>query len=143
MELVSGTFGAVAQGQYYSVPGQTAAAPATAMGSTHYPLGYTTQQAQVGRESLAPSYSDSGMADPQQATAQGTYSPSPYSEQKSNTESEEFLSNYQTQLKKTNECTRDGRLRDAAMSLMSLSDGLFRWAENLGKHMTAHIWTDS
>lgn len=145
IEVLSTGFG-VAQPQYYGVPseGGPTSAPASAMATQNVPpqyppLGYTAQQAPVGRESLAPAYSAAGMTDPHQATAPGGYPQSNYGEQQqqqqhsgTSSDYDDFYNNYQTELKKTFEHTRDGRLGEAAAQLFSLSDWLLNWAETLG-----------
>ena len=145
IEVLSTGFG-VAQPQYYGVPseGGPTSAPASTLAtqsvsSQYPPLGYTSQQAQVGRESLAPAYSTASMTDPHQATAQAGYSQSSYGEQpqqqhiSTGSEYDEFYNNYQTELKKTFENTRDGQLSEAALQLFRLSDWLLHWAETLGE----------
>lgn len=145
----------VAPPQYYGggVPseGGPTSAPATAMATQNVPsqypsLGYTAQQAAVGRESLAPAYSAAAMTDQHQPTAPGSYSQTSYGEQQqpqsqphqqppqgSGNEYDDFYNNYQAELKKTFENIRDGRLADAAPQLFRLSDWLLHWAETLGE----------
>lgn len=142
IEVLNTGFG-VAQPQYYGVPGQEGptSAPATAMAAQNVPsqyssLGYTAPQAPVGRESLAPSYTAAGMTDPHQAPSQGAYTQGSYSEQ-SGSEYDEFYNNYQNEVKKTFEQTRDGHLSEAAQNLYRLSDWLLHWAETLG---TYSLW---
>jgi hypothetical protein len=144
IEVLSTGFG-VAQPQYYGVPseGGPTSAPASAMATQNVPsqypsIGYTAQQAAVGREPLAPTYSAAGMTDPHQATAQGGYPQSSFSEQQqqhssTGNEYDDFYNNYQTELKKTFEHTRDGRLGEAGQQLFRLSDWLLHWAETLGE----------
>ncbi|KAF2466280.1 uncharacterized protein BDR25DRAFT_77077 [Lindgomyces ingoldianus] len=127
--------------QYYGVPGEggPTSAPASALAPQNVPsqypsMGYTTQQSPVGREPLAPSYTQPGMSDPTQAPSQGPYAqpaPASYGDQGGN-EYDDFYNNYQTELKKTFEYTRDGRLSEAAAQLFRLSDWLLHWAETLG-----------
>ncbi|KAH7128459.1 hypothetical protein B0J11DRAFT_578666 [Dendryphion nanum] len=138
IEVLNTSFG-VAQPQYYGVPGQEGptSTPASALATQNVPsqyssLGYTAPQAAVGRESLAPSYSAPSMTDPHQATSQGGYSHQTYPEQGSSNEFDNFYNNYQTELKKTFESTRDGRLSEAAVHLKGLTDWLLHWAEPLG-----------
>ncbi|KAF2729463.1 hypothetical protein EJ04DRAFT_66864 [Polyplosphaeria fusca] len=136
MEVLSTGF-PVAQPQYY-VPGQggpTSAPSGLAAGSQNVPsayssLGYTTD-APVGRETIAPAFSAAGMTDPHQAPAPGGYAQQSFG-QPSGNEYDEFYNNYQSELKKTFEYVRDGRLSEAAASLSRLSDWLLHWAETLG-----------
>jgi hypothetical protein len=144
---VLGTDFGVAQPQYYAgVPseGGPTSAPASSMATQNVPpqyppLGYTAQQAPVGRESLAPAYSAATMTDPHQPTAPGPYSQTSFAEQQpqgsssSNNEYDDFYNNYQAGLKKTFEYVRDGRLSEAASLLFDLSDWLLQWAETLGE----------
>ncbi|PSN74888.1 hypothetical protein BS50DRAFT_26305 [Corynespora cassiicola Philippines] len=142
IEVLTTNFG-VAQPQYYPVPageGGPTSAPASAIAAQNVPsqyssLGYTAQQAPVPRESLAPAYSAAGMTDPHQPTSHGAYPQgSAYADQQhaSGNEYDEFYNNYQNELKKTFEHTRDGRLGEAGQQLFRLSDWLLHWAETLG-----------
>ncbi|OAL04941.1 hypothetical protein IQ06DRAFT_214349 [Phaeosphaeriaceae sp. SRC1lsM3a] len=135
IQVLSTGFG-VAQAPYYE-SGPTSA-PASALASqtvpSQYPsLGYTSSQASVGRDTLAPAYTAAGMADPSQATAQAGYSQGNYSEQPSTgNEFDVFYNRYQTELKRTFEHVRDGRLSEAAQQLFMLSDWVLHYAETLG-----------
>jgi hypothetical protein len=139
IQVLSTGFG-VAQPQYYE-SGPTSA-PASAIASQNVPsqypsLGYTAPQAQVPREALAPAYTAAGMSD-HHAPSQGGYSQGNYgSEPQANSgnEYDDFYRNYQTELKKTFEHVRDGRLSEAGTQLFRLSDWLLHWAETLGKSM--------
>jgi hypothetical protein len=155
IEVLGTNFG-VAQPQYYgAVPseGGPTSAPAPSIATQNVPspypsLGYTTPQAPVGREPLAPAYTAAGMTDPHQPTA-GGYAQQNYSDQQHSSgsgsghghgngngngnEYDDFYNNYQTELKKTFEYIRDDRLSEAAAQLFSLSDWLLQWAETLGK----------
>ncbi|KAF2683604.1 hypothetical protein K458DRAFT_39772 [Lentithecium fluviatile CBS 122367] len=148
IEVLGTNFG-VAQPQYYGgVPseGGPTSAPATAIAtqnvpSQYPPLGYTAQQAPVGRESLAPAYTAAAMTDPHQPTASGAYGQPAYGEQTqhgSGNEYDDFYNNYQAELKKTFEYIRDGRLDEAAPQLFRLSDWLLHWAETLVRDDEAH-----
>ncbi|CAI6336445.1 unnamed protein product [Periconia digitata] len=145
IEVLGTNFG-VAQPQYYGEGGPTSA-PTAAITPQNLPsqypsLAYTTaQQAPVGRESLAPTYSAAaGMTDPHPPTASSGYSqqPAAYADQQSQRQSssgneyDDFYNNYQGELKKTFEYIRDDRLAEAAPSLFRLSDWLLHWAETLG-----------
>lgn len=136
IQVLSTGFG-VAQPQYYE-SGPTSA-PASAIASQNVPsqypsLAYTAPQAAVGREALAPAYSAAAMTDPHRPTAQGGYSQGTYSEaHSSGNEYDDFYNNYQTELKKTFEHVRDGRLSEAGALLTTLSDWLLHFAETLGQ----------
>ncbi|KAF1950003.1 hypothetical protein CC80DRAFT_427767 [Byssothecium circinans] len=146
IEVLGTSFG-VAQPQYYgAVPseGGPTSAPAPSIATQNVPsqypsLGYTAQPAPVGRESLAPAYTQAGMTDPHQPTAPGGYQQPAYGEQQhsgsasgSANEYDDFYNNYQSELKRTFEFIRDDRLSDAAQQLFRLSDWLLHWAETLG-----------
>jgi len=158
IEVLSTGFG-VAQPQYYNVAGEggPTSAPASAIATqsvpSQYPsLGYTAQQAPVGREPLAPAYSAGGMTDPHQATAQAGYSqqhqqhqqqhqqqqqqqqqPAGYGDQHApGNEYDDFYNNYQSELKKTFQFVHDGRINEAGAQLHRLSEWLLHWAETLG-----------
>ena len=139
IEVLGTNFG-VAQPQYYSgVPseGGPTSAPSSAIAPqsvpSQYPsIGYTPQQS-------APAYSTAAMTDPHPPTTHGGgYSqpsypqPQPQQEGSSN-EYDDFYNTYQTELKKTFEHIRDGRLSEAAPALDRLSDWLLHWAETLGE----------
>ncbi|KAF1947481.1 hypothetical protein EJ02DRAFT_91207 [Clathrospora elynae] len=142
IQVLSTGFG-VAQPQYYE-SGPTSA-PASALATqtvpSQYPsLGYTAPPAQVGREALAPAYSAAGMTDPHQAPSQAGFSHSSYTEPQPSTgnEYDDFYRNYQTELKKTFEHVRDGRLSEAGAQLYRLSDWLLQWAETLVRDEETH-----
>lgn len=142
IQVLSTGFG-VAQPQYYE-SGPTSA-PASAIASQNVPsqypsLGYTAPQAQVGREALAPAYSAAGMTDPHQAPSQGGYPQGNYSDPQANSgnEYDDFYRTYQSELKKTFEHVRDGRLSEAGTLLFRMSDWLLHFAETLGKAFHAY-----
>ncbi|KAF1976177.1 hypothetical protein BU23DRAFT_456613 [Bimuria novae-zelandiae CBS 107.79] len=137
IEVLGTNFG-VAQPQYYGgVPseGGPTSAPASAIApqsvpSQYPPIGYTPQQP-------APAYSTAAMTDPHLPTSHGGYSqpayPQPQPQQESSgNEYDDFYNTYQTELKKTFEQIRDGRLSEAAPALDRLSEWLLHWAETLG-----------
>ena len=139
IEVLGTNFG-VAQPQYYgAVPneGGPTSAPASAIAPqsvpSQYPsIGYTPQQS-------APAYTTAAMTDPHPPTTHGGYSqssaypqPQPQPEAAGN-EYDDFYNTYQTELKKTFEQIRDGRLSEAAPALDRLSDWLLHWAETLGE----------
>lgn len=136
IQVLSTGFG-VAQAPYYE-SGPTSA-PASALASQNVPspypsLGYTAPQASVGRETPAPAYSTAGMTDPNQATSQAGYAQGGYGEQPSaGNEFDVFYNRYQTELKRTFEHVRDGRLSEAAQQLFMLSDWVLHYAETLGE----------
>jgi hypothetical protein len=136
IQVLSTGFG-VAQAPYYE-SGPTSA-PASALASQNVPsqypsLGYTAPQASVGRETLAPAFTSAGMTDPNQATAHAGYAQGNYGEQPSTgNEFDVFYNRYQTELKRTFEHVRDGRLNEAAQQLFMLSDWVLHYAETLGE----------
>jgi hypothetical protein len=144
IEVLNSGFGSVPQAsaQYY-MPSQEgpAATAATAMATqsvpSQYPsLPYTGQQAQVEREQLSAPYSTPDMPEPHQSTAQESYSHAQSNYRESTTaagEHEEFYNTFDNLLKRTNDHTAHGRMRDASETLMQLSDWFFRWVEPLGK----------
>ncbi|ORY13871.1 hypothetical protein BCR34DRAFT_480416 [Clohesyomyces aquaticus] len=122
---------------YYGVHGEgPTSAPAATMTATvpsqYPPMGYTTQQSPVGRETLASSYSQPGMTDPSQhATANPTYSAQTgnYGGEQQGNEYETHFNSYTAELKRTFEFTRDSRLAEAAQQLFDLSNWLTHMAE--------------
>jgi hypothetical protein len=139
IHVLSTGFG-VTQTPYYNVPGESGptSAPASAITPnvpSQYPsLGYTSPQTAVGRAPLAPAYTAAGMTDPHQAPAQAGYPQVGYGDQQgTGHEYDDFYQSYQTELKKTFEYVRDGKLAEAAQQLHRLSDWLLHWAETLGK----------
>ena len=136
IQVLSTGFG-VAQAPYYE-SGPTSA-PASALASQNVPsqypsLGYTASQASVGRESLAPAFTTAGMTDPSQATSHPGYAQASYGElPAAGNEFDVFYNRYQTELKRTFEHVRDGRLSEAAQQLYMLSDWVLHYAETLGE----------
>ncbi|KAJ4360054.1 uncharacterized protein N0V89_000613 [Didymosphaeria variabile] len=150
IEVLGTNFG-VAQPQYYSgVPseGGPTSAPSSAIAPQNVPsqypsIGYTPQQS-------APAYSTAAMTDPHPPTSHGGgYSqpaaypqPQPQPQQDgSSNEYDDFYNTYQTELKKTFEQVRDGRLNEAAPSLDRLSEWLLHWAETLGESVRI-VWRE-
>jgi hypothetical protein len=68
------------------------------------------------------------MADANQGSSQGAYGQTNYAA----AELDNAYGQYQTELKRTFECIRDGRLADAGSSLIHISDWLLGNAEALG-----------
>jgi hypothetical protein len=136
IQVLSTGFG-VAQPQYYESGPTSAPASALATPSvpSQYPsLGYTTPQAAGGRDSLTPAYSTAGMTDPHQSTAQTGFPQGNYTDQQNaGNEFDVFYNRYQTELKRTFEHVRDGRLSEAAQQLSMLSDWVLHYAETLGE----------
>ncbi|KAE9977335.1 hypothetical protein BLS_001467 [Venturia inaequalis] len=125
LEVLTNQF-AVPQ-QYYEGGPTSAPASAIAAQSAQYtPLSYTTQSP-VGREPLTSAYA-TGMADANQGSSQGAYGQTSYAA----AELDNAYGQYQTELKRTFECIRDGRLADAGSSLIHISDWLLGNAEALG-----------
>ncbi|OCK85078.1 hypothetical protein K432DRAFT_73632 [Lepidopterella palustris CBS 459.81] len=133
IEVLSTQFG-VPQQYYVAGEGGPTSAPATAMAtqnvpSQYPPLGYTTQQSPVRRETLAPAYA-AGMNDPNQGSSQGAFSQSNYAAQ-GGSEFDTAYNQYQTELKRTFQHVRDGRLSDAGTLLLNISEWLLGNAESL------------
>jgi hypothetical protein len=137
IEVLSTNFG-VPQ-QYYVAGGEggptsvpNSAIPGQNVPSQYTPLSYTTQSP-VGREPLASAYA-TGMADPNQNSPQAGYGQPAYG---GGAQADAALDNaygqYQTELRRTFECVRDGRLAEAGNSLIHISDWLLGNAEALGK----------
>ncbi|KAF1347386.1 hypothetical protein EJ07DRAFT_142690 [Lizonia empirigonia] len=150
IEVLSTGFG-VAQPQYYNVAGEggPTSAPASAIATQSVPsqyssLGYTAQQAPVGREPLASAYTAGGMTDPHHTTAHAGYSQQGnYSEQPGGgNEYDDFYNNYQTELKKTFQFVHDGRVSEAGAQLHRLSEWLLHWAETLAELTTGLVRDD-
>jgi len=133
IEVLSTQFG-VPQQYYVAGEGGPTSAPATAMAtqnvpSQYPPLGYTTQQSPVGRETIAPAYA-AGMNDPNQGSSQGAFPQS--NNAQGGSEFDTAYSQYQTELKRTFQHVRDGRLSEAGASLLTISGWLLGNAEALG-----------
>lgn len=119
--------------QPYYVPGEgvPTSAPAAGLPSQNVPPQYYTQQSPPGRESLAPVYTGS-MTDPAQGSSQGAYASQTLAAQGSS-EYDTAYSAYQTEIRRTFEYVRDGRVGEAGRLLVDVSDWLLRNAEQLGK----------
>ncbi|KAF2120064.1 hypothetical protein BDV96DRAFT_486002 [Lophiotrema nucula] len=136
IEVLTTGFGVAQPQQYYVGEGGPTSAPAISAAPPNVPsqyqtLGYTAQQGPSGRDTIPSGYSTAAMSDPQ-APAPG-YNPTTAYGDQSGSEYDDFYNNYQNELKKTFEHTRDGRLSEAAANLFRLSDWLLHWAETLGK----------
>ncbi|KAJ9667126.1 hypothetical protein H2201_002645, partial [Coniosporium apollinis] len=118
--------------QQYYVPGEggPTSAPAAGLPTQNVPSQYYTQQSPSGRESLAPVYTGA-MTDPAQGSSQGAYAPQTLAAQGSS-EYDTAYSAYQTELRRTFEYVRDGRVGEAGRLLVDVSDWLLRNAEQLG-----------
>lgn len=117
--------------QYYGAGGSgPTSAPISAMGpqnpSTQYPPMSYTQQTSAPRETLPSAYT---MGDATQSAQSGYGQSSSYSAG----ELDNAYGQYQNELKRTFESIRDGRLADAAGSLVNISDWLLGNAESLGR----------
>jgi hypothetical protein len=120
---------AVPQQYYGAGEGGPSTAPISAIGGqnipAHYPqLSYNTQ-ATSARETIPSAY---GMADTGQSS-QGGYGQSGHS----SSELDTAYGQYHSELKRTFESIRDGRLVEAGSSLVSISEWLLGNAEVLGK----------
>jgi hypothetical protein len=74
------------------------------------------------------------MTDPHQSTAQTGFPQGNYTDQQNaGNEFDVFYNRYQTELKRTFEHVRDGRLSEAAQQLSMLSDWVLHYAETLGE----------
>ncbi|KAF2431597.1 hypothetical protein EJ08DRAFT_669953 [Tothia fuscella] len=133
IEVLSSQFGVP---QPYYVPGEggPTSVPSSAIAGQNVPSQYTsmsyTTQSPVGREPLASAYA-TGMADPTQNSPQAGYGQPSYSAQ-SDAALDSAYGLYQTELRRTFECVRDGRLAEAGNSLIHISDWLLGNAEALG-----------
>lgn len=132
IEVLSTQFG-VPQQYYVAGEGGPTSAPTTAMAtqnvpSQYPPLGYTTQQSPVGRETIAPAYT-AGMNDSNQGSSQGAFPQS--NNAQGGSEFDTAYSQYQTELKRTFQHVRDGRLSEAGVSLLTISGWLLGNAEAL------------
>lgn len=136
-EVLSTQFGTPQQ-QYY-VPAAGDAGPTSAPNSAitpqnvpsqYPPLSYT-QQSPVGhpREALGSAYG-AGIPDPSAQTGAAQYG-SGYTGQ-TTSDIDAAYGQYQTELRRTNESVRDGRLAEAGNSLLRVSEWLLGNAETLG-----------
>ena len=127
----------------YFVPGEggpTSAPAATALTQqqhvpSQYPSMSHTYQQPAGRAPLAPAYG-SGMTDPTtHASSQGGAfgQQQEYSVQGAENWQDSAYDNYQAALRESFQFTRDGRLADAAETLLRISSWLLQNAESLGK----------
>lgn len=140
IEVLNSGFGSVPQAaaQYY-MPGQegpagtaAAAMPTQSVPSQYSSLAYTGQQAPAERESMTPQYSAAGMTDSRQAPSQEQEYPPSYRAKSG--EHEEFYTTFNNLLKTSNEHSSKGRCREAAETLIQVSDWLFQWAESVGEY---------
>jgi hypothetical protein len=135
-------------GAQYYMPGQegSAGTAPAAMATQSVPsqyssLAYTGQHAPGEREPLDPQYSTPGMADAHHATSQDQFPEASLraGAGDSGGEYEQFFVRYQDLLKRSNESTKDGRLRESAETLLQLSGWLFQWAETIGKYANGGV----
>ncbi|KAF2492037.1 hypothetical protein BU16DRAFT_551790 [Lophium mytilinum] len=142
IEVLSSQFG-VPQ-QYYNVAGDAAAAthsagaggPTSAPGLVHNvtsysQMGYTTQQSPREQQLQQPSYAG-GMTDPSQGASSASFGYAPAGGSTQGSEFDTAYNQYQTELKRTFQHVRDGRLGEAATLLMNISNWLLGNAEALG-----------
>ncbi|KAK7538870.1 hypothetical protein IWX50DRAFT_670076 [Phyllosticta citricarpa] len=136
IEVLSTQFG-VPQ-QYYGVPGESGptSAPAAGMAAQNVPsqysnLSYTTQSP-VGRDPLAPAYA-TGMSDPTQGGSHGAYAQPNYPASGASSDWDNAYAEYQTQVKRTFEYIRDGRLSEGGSCLLRITKWLLGNAEALAE----------
>ena len=124
----------------YFVPGEggpTSAPAATALTQqqhvpSQYPSMSHTYQQPAGRTPLASAYG-TGMTDPTHTSSQGAFGQQQeYSAQGTENWQDSAYENYQTALRETFSFTRDGRLAEAAETLLRISSWLLQNAESLG-----------
>jgi hypothetical protein len=131
IEVLSNQFG-VAQQYYGAGESGPTSAPISTMGGqsaqTQYPQMPYSQQSSGPRESISTGY---GMADTTQSSQAG-YGQAEYS----SNQQEAAYTTYQSQLKKVFGDVRDGKLVEAAGSLVNISDWLLTNAESLGTSFT-------
>lgn len=134
VEVLTNQFAGVPQ-QYY-VPGQEgpsntpSAAIATQSMQQYAPMSYTTQSP-VGRDHLSSAYT-TAMADPgQSASSAAAYGQTSYATAPS-ADMDTAYSQYETELRRTFESVRDGRLAEAGRAVINISDWLLSNAEVLG-----------
>jgi hypothetical protein len=133
IEVLTNQFG-VPQQYYGAGEGGSTSAPISAIGThnvpAHYPPMSYTAQTPASRESIPSAY---GMADTSQSSQAG-YGQSGYTASELDT----AYGQYQSELKRTFECVRDGRLAEAGGSLVSISEWLLGNAEVLGKLLSTY-----
>ncbi|KAI9709057.1 MAG: hypothetical protein M1820_003503 [Bogoriella megaspora] len=100
--------------------------------SSQYPALSQPYQQAAGRASLTPTYG-SGMSEPAQASSQGAYAQQgDYTAQTAENWTESAYENYQRHLREAFQQIRDGRLVEAAETLLRISSWLLQNAETLG-----------
>jgi hypothetical protein len=134
IEVLSTQFG-VPQQYYVAGEGGPTSVPNTAIAgqnvqSQYTPLSYTTQSP-VARDTIASAYA-TGMADASQSSPQAGYGQPAYGSQ-SDAALDNAYGQYQTELRRTFEGVREGRLAEAGTSLIHISDWLLGNAEALGE----------
>jgi len=134
IEVLSTQFG-VPQQYYVAGEGGPTSAPNAAIAGQNVPSQYTpmsyTAQSPAGREPLPSSYA-TGMSDPSQNSPQAGYGQPAYTAQ-NDAALDNAYGQYQTELRRTFECVREGRLGEAGNSLIHISDWLLGNAEALGR----------
>ncbi|KAF2271604.1 uncharacterized protein EI97DRAFT_462720 [Westerdykella ornata] len=141
LDVLSGGYTPVAQGQYYNVSGQEAPASAPVGGMPAHPpsqyasMGYTPTPppGAVGRESVTPSYTAAGMTDPHQPASRGPYPEAGFTEQSAHNW-DQYYGQFRDAAKQIFTAVKNGQLSEAGRHLLSLTDWLFQVAETLGLH---------
>lgn len=134
VEVLTNQFTGVPQ-QYY-VPGQEgptntpSAAIATQSMQQYAPMSYSTHSP-VGREPLSSAYA-TAMTDPGQSSSSAAYGQTTYATA-SSADMDTAYSQYETELRRTFESVRDGRLSEAGRQVVNISEWLLTNAEVLGK----------
>lgn len=130
--------------QQYYVPGQEGptSAPNTAIATQNVQGQYTpmqsyTSQSSVGREPLSSAYAG-GMSDPSQSSSSGAYAGQASYSTTNAAEMDTAYAQYETELRRTFEAVRDGRIAEAGRLVVNISDWLLTNAELLGMEIQRH-----
>lgn len=124
--------------QQYFVPGQEGptSAPNVAMAAPNVqgqyaPIQTYTSQSPVGREPLSAGYVG-GMSDPSQSSSSGAYGGQASYSATTAADMDTAYAQYETELRRTFEAIRDGRIAEAGRLVVNISDWLLTNAELLG-----------
>lgn len=137
VEVLTNQFAGVPQ-QYYVAsqegPTNTPSAAITTQSMQQYaPMPYTTHSP-VGREPLSSAYTTT-ITDPGQSSSSAAYGQTSYATAPS-ADMDTAYSQYETELRRTFESVRDGRLAEAGRAVVNISDWLLSNAEVLGMSPT-------